>query len=276
MDLEYKYKTADIINTEQKYIFSPSIFESKNNTIESYEDTYNLDLRYFNSIPILQESIQQHQNINQSINIIQNDVKYNIIENDGKNPIDFLKRKRKVLEKKISHDKHCHDNMMRKIKTNIMDYLLNKLNDSLIDKEYKFHRIDKYLNECIKKDYNINLLKRTVFDIFYNSKTSKKYKSTVDDYFNRYLIQKILQEKKEINTINLLNKQFIDIINEIRKEEQNMNYFINKIKKKENKLKGANKEEYICSLKNLLIGYENWFIDKKGRNRMKKDKLEKD
>ena len=91
MDLEYK--TADIINTEQKYIFSPSIFESKNNTIESYEDTYNLDLRYFNSIPILQESIQQHQNINQSINIIQNDVKYNIIENDGKNPIDFLKRK---------------------------------------------------------------------------------------------------------------------------------------------------------------------------------------
>ena len=157
-----------------------------------------------------------------------------------------------------------------------MDYLLNKLNDSLIDKEYKFHRIDKYLNECIKKDYNINLLKRTVFDIFYNSKTSKKYKSTVDDYFNRYLIQKILQEKKEINTINSLNKQFIDIINEIRKEEQNMNYFINKIKKKENKLKGANKEEYICSLKNLLIGYENWFIDKKGRNRMKKDKLKKD
>ena len=85
-----------------------------------------------------------------------------------------------------------------------------------------------------------------------------------------------MQEKKEINTINLLNKQFIDIINEIRKEEQNMNYFINKIKKKENKLKGANKEEYICSLKNLLIGYENWFIDKKGRNRMKKDKLKKD
>ena len=283
MDLEENEYSLDLTSSDFKSIFPQinQIFENKDNYLESYEDTKNWDLRYFKSFPIFPENDSNNSFHIQPINqqpyyektnkfIIKKNSQINLIKNEeGKNKTILGKKKAKEKVKK-SHDKHdkfCIDNMIRKIKTNIMEYILTKLNDSLNDKEFKFHRIDKQLTECIKKDYNINLLNRTVFDIYYNSKISKKYKSKIDDYYNRYLINKILEEQKEINTINLLNKKFIDILNEIRKKKENRNIFFNKIKKKENKLKEARMEEYLLSLRKLLLGYEKWFNDKKGRNR---------
>ena len=42
----------------------------------------------------------------------------------------------------IGHDKHSEDNKMRKLKTNLLEYILIELNESLMNKKYKIYRID--------------------------------------------------------------------------------------------------------------------------------------
>ena len=52
-----------------------------------------------------------------------------------------MNEKHDLIESSIgnkTHDKYSEDNLMRKIKSNIMDYILNKLNCSLYNKSYKF------------------------------------------------------------------------------------------------------------------------------------------
>ena len=79
------------------------------------------------------------------------------------------------------HGKYSENNMMRKIIVYIMLFILNFLNYSLKNKKYKFYRIDKKIMECLKKYFNLNLLNRTVKDIFSNEITSKKYKIKIDE-----------------------------------------------------------------------------------------------
>lgn len=182
-----------------------------------------------------------------------------------------MNEKHDLIESSIgnkTHDKYSEDNLMRKIKSNIMDYILNKLNCSLYNKSYKFIRIDKHINENLKKDFNIKLMNQTILNIIYNSEISSIYKKFNHD--NRTLLNKIIAENLEIKTIKILKMKFIDIINEIR--EKNLDYFLNKIEEKENRIKkNENINEYINSLKNLFFNYENWFFNKQGRNRKNKE-----
>ena len=169
-------------------------------------------------------------------------------------------------ENDIGHDKFSEDNIMRKIKTNIIDYTINKLNDSLIDKNYQFLKIDKKISEDLKRDMNVNLLERTILDIFNKEQIRSKYKRI--NYDNKILIKNILEKNEEKKTIEILNKTYFDMIIEIR--EQNLDYFLNKIIKKEkNMKKKSNIEQYIHLLKDLLFRYKDWFKNKKGRNREK-------
>ena len=92
-----------------------------------------------------------------------------------------LKRKRKNSSTKKTdsykkHNKNSKDNMMQKLKTNIMEYkIFNRLNGSLKNKEYKFYRLHKALNENLKKKFNQKLLKTTIRELFYHIKISDKY-----------------------------------------------------------------------------------------------------
>lgn len=192
---------------------------------------------------------------------------------NGKN----LGRKRNEIKNSYQddskHGKYSEDNMMRKIKTNLLEYILNSLNNSLINKNIKFYRIDKEISENLKKDFNLNLLDRTIYNIFYNTKTSKKYTTPIDEFINQTVIDKIILENKEIETIKILNKKFIDIINEIKSNKYYYTEFFNIIKEKENKNeKYININEYIDKLKDLFSRYESWFNEKKGRNRDRKIK----
>ena len=123
----------------------------------------------------------------------------------------------------------------------------------------------------MRRDYNLKLLQRTIEDIFTNSKISNKYRIEIDKDINKNTIKRILSEKQEADTIHLLKKKFIDIINDIRGVEQNLIKFFNRIKEKEYKMKRKEKnlDKYISSLKELLLGYEKWFKNKKGRRRNK-------
>lgn len=199
-----------------------------------------------------------------------------IFEENDKEPKSFLGKKKTRGRKKngekyfddSGHGKNSEDNIMRKIKTHLMDQIVIILNNSLNDKTNPFYKIDKVINENLKKDFNMQLMEKTIAKIFSETPISSKYKKNYDKLYNKKIIQKIFDENIEFNTINLLQKKFLEMLRFIR--ENNLNEFLKSIKKKESK--NPNVEGYLSSIKELFFNYENWFDIKKGRNREKKQK----
>ena len=157
---------------------------------------------------------------------------------------------------------------MRKIKTHLMDFIVKLLNDSLINKTQLFYKIDKTISENLKRDLNMELMQKTLFDLFSNSKTNGRYKN----YSNEILIKKIVEEKKEVETLRLLRKKFIEIKNEI--QENYLEEYLDTIEKKENNMDNSSVDEYMETLRKIFLGYEDWFKNKKGRNRESKAEQE--
>ena len=174
----------------------------------------------------------------------------------------------KTYSEEADHNKFKEDNIIRKIKTYTFKYILNALNNSLEKTRNRFYPLDKDLNENIKKDFNMELLDRTIKDIYDNSGLNKRFKNP--KFSNKFLIKKIFDEKVEIKTINILNMKYIDILNYIR--ENDMDNFLETIKEKEKKKQEKNIDLYMEELKNILIVYEKWFDVKCGRNKAKKTK----
>ena len=193
-------------------------------------------------------------------------------ENNNDNENGKKKRGRRSSDKTYSeeadHNKFKEDNIIRKIKTYTFKYILNALNNSLEKTKNRFYPLDKDLNENIKKDFNMELLDRTIKDIYDNSGLNKRFKNP--KFSNKFLIKKIFDEKVEIKTINILNMKYIDILNYIR--ENDMDNFLETIKEKEKKKQEKNIDLYMEELKNILIVYEKWFDVKCGRNKAKKTK----
>lgn len=165
------------------------------------------------------------------------------------------------------HSKLKPDNIMRKIKANLFENLIKLLNQSLRNKQHLFCKLDKTLNEDLKKDHNIELMNRTIFDIIFNTKISDKYKNKKNS--NQNLIIKILEENKEYKAINILSLKFIDFINCIRNNKYYLEDFLEKIKIKEYKVKqdkNTNKEIYMQKVEELFFKYEKWFFNKNSRN----------
>ena len=177
-------------------------------------------------------------------------------------------RKKKEKEKNYNgeapHNKCKEDNIIRKIKTFIFQHILKLLNGSLKDKHYKFYRLNKHLNEEIKKDFNEELLERTICDIYKNPYLNLEGKTSYKDKLNSELIDKIYKEKTETETIKFLEKKFKVILNDIR--EKDLENFLEEIRKKEIKNGNIDVDSYIVKVENVLFRYENWFLVKKSRN----------
>lgn len=174
-----------------------------------------------------------------------------------------------------AHDRNSEDNKMRKLKTNIMEDILNELNESLDDKTLKFKRLHPGISENLNKNFNEALMDTTINELFSNVSISKKYGTGIDPKSNQMLIDKIVDEEKETKTLKILNMTYYEVIKKIRRKK-NMKAFLAKIKNKEIKMKNIdNIEGYMNSLKKLLIKFKKWFVDKKSRKREKKKKNEK-
>ena len=176
------------------------------------------------------------------------------------NPKEILNKKRGRKNKGIDnqrdseeevHSKEKEDNKMKKIRTHLIEFIVKLLNDSLIDKSYKFYKIDKLVIENLKIDLNLKLNQRTLLDIFLNEKINGRYKR----FSNKYLVKKIVEEKKEEETLNLLKLKFIEMINIIKNNY--LDEFFNTIEQKEIIIGNTNLDEYMKSLKEIFLGYEN-------------------
>lgn len=161
------------------------------------------------------------------------------------------------------HDKFSEDNLMRKIKTYIFDTILNVLNKSLKDRSQKFIKLEPKLNESMKKDLNEKLMNQKIKEIYINNEISKRYKTETNCNNNINLIKKIYEEKKEIDTIKILETEYIDYVTYLQKYE--MGNFLRKIRNKEIKNPDLDVDRYINSLKSMFLNYAKWFNDKKGR-----------
>ena len=171
------------------------------------------------------------------------------------------RKKDETYNDEPEHDKFKPDNIIQKIKTFYFKYVLEMLNNSLNDNHYKFYPLDKTLNVNLKKDFNEELMKRTIYDIFMNSDLNERHKG--GDYSNKNLINKILEEKSEIETIKILNMKYIEILDYIRQKDRE--YFLEKIRAKEKRNKGHQIDLYMKEVSFMLDDYENWFGRKNGR-----------
>ena len=174
--------------------------------------------------------------------------------------------KDEFYENEAKHNKYSEDNIITKLKTAIFKYILNHLNQSLEFTKYKFYPLNVKLSTCLKKDFNVKLLERTIYDIYSKEDVNKNYINGNDS--NKKLIKKIYEQKIEKKTINILNMKFIDVLNHIR--EKDMENFLKKI---ENKNRGKSNDSFMEDVKFLLLNYERWFRIKKGRNIKKSEQI---
>ena len=127
------------------------------------------------------------------INDINNNNEINFEPNDIE-PKSFLGKKKNRGRKKkeerylddSGHGKYSEDNIMRKIKTHLMEQIVIILNNSLNDKTNPFYKIDKEINENLKKDFNMQLMEKTIAKIFSETPISSKYKKNFDTIKKKY------------------------------------------------------------------------------------------
>jgi len=167
--------------------------------------------------------------------------------------------KGKKYENEANHNKNSDDNIIIKLKTAIFKYILNLLNQSLEFTKYKFYPLNVKLSTCLKKEFNMELLERTIYDIYNTEDLNKIYINDNDS--NKNLIKKIFEENVEKKAIGILKMKYKDVLNHIR--EKDLENFLKKIENK-------NKEKsFMDNVRHLLLTYEDWFRIKNGRNTKK-------
>ena len=192
-------------------------------------------------------------------------------------------RKRKFnFGAKGKHDKFCHDNIVRKVKTKLFEIILFFINLSItpIEKENKKNskkkvfykpllvKIDQEIIKTINVEDNLKLLESKLKDIFSN-KTSIKYKHHDLDR-NKKIIDEIYEEKIQKKTISILNKTFeqcLDHINGINYDEELEGLEF----RYQNILKGlrlnGNSEDYISEFKYMVKNFKSFYSNKKARKK---------
>ena len=280
-------------NNEQEDLCYGCIFKNtKSTTPSSIGSNINL-LNKKRKPEIIQNDEFNHEEKNKSIeHILDKD-----IDENNEEELKTEKKEKKIKkktgrkpkinknDKKDKHTKFSDDNIMRKIKTKIFARTLKRLNQSIKFYSGIFLQLTPKMNVNLKKDLNMELLNRTIANIFGNTDLNQRDLSK--GLHNKNLIEKIYKENKETETIKILSMTFKDILNEIR--EKYLDDFLKDIQKKEmdNEKKEENENEedlqenidedcsvdkYMNEVKRLLIGYEDWFKNKNGRNVIHREK----
>ena len=197
---------------------------------------------------------------------VTNEDKENSEDKIYKNNANIKKMGRRLKDKKYeneaNHNKNSDDNIIIKLKTAIFKYILNLLNQSLEFTKYKFYPLNVKLSTCLKKEFNMELLERTIYDIYNTEDLNKIYINDNDS--NKNLIKKIFEENIEKKTIDILKMKYKDVLNHIR--EKDLENFLKKI---ENKNREKTDDSFMDNVRHLLLTYEDWFRIKNGRNTKK-------
>ena len=202
-------------------------------------------------------------------------------------------RKCKANNNREEHKKTSSDNIIKKIKSKIFNYLVEFMNN-MIDKskndKIKFYKLNyKYINQ-INRNVDLQLLKMKVEELL-SKEISPKFKNLNNSNYNKTLISNIKNnikgDDKDYNTLifvlNLTFEEWFSLfifkknINEIIAEKGINSNEIN-IEKIQNNLNGFEQllrkmakenELYFSNFIFLLFNYGHWFFIKKGRSSKK-------
>ena len=117
------------------------------------------------------------------------------------------------------HKKYRIDNIKRKILCGFFRYIFEIIQrnskEKIFLKKFGYHHIN------ISRVYFERLYKKKLVDIFKEFKISTKYLKPYDEYENRKIIERIYEEKKEINVIKILELTFEEVFIIFRKSLNN-------------------------------------------------------
>ena len=159
----------------------------KEEIINSLTDE-NLNLE--NQIPILKNKYlkkpiiyPENEKTSDTFKLLTNKIKRTndkyFYQNEETKPIKNIGRKSKDDKEKGEHTKYCEDNIIRKIKTNFLIYIHNKINKSIKNKDFHLLRFNSKISENLKKDYNIKLMNTTFKHLYENTNISTKYRKQI-------------------------------------------------------------------------------------------------
>ena len=127
----------------------------------------------------------------------------------------------------------------------------------------------------LEKKFNLKILKEPLKDLI-SREISSRYRAYKDKYWNRNIINKVLDKEENNDKINsLLNMSFgkwIDIFTYKQKWEYNIE--LKGIKPFLEKIQKENDSHYFSKVIFYLFNYQKWFLHKKGR-KQKENKKQK-
>ena len=194
------------------------------------------------------------------------------------------------------HNCSSKDNIMNKIKTHFFHYIRDIIKKNCIYETINFIKFRREFVANLKKDKNMDLLETKLIDILKNQPISTKNKNA-DEYENKFIIDKIYEEKKEKKVMNILELTFKELFiifrrklnkHDDKKELKNIDkkikeldlitnneyddisYLIKDIKEKnsrDNKMTEEELKEYINKVLMACNDYEKWFYEKVGRHK---------
>ena len=205
-------------NLDSNYNYQNS-FNDEENSLNSFKDSINhkngsKDIQ----LDFIDTGISSHKK--------EDYIDNNKVLNDNETNVNFLGRKKKDSSKENRHDKYAKDNIIKKIKTTLLNYLFNFIN-LVISNRYNGnigHDVfEKQLLQINKKEirsseFNQRVLNITLKEIF-SGTYSTKYKDLYESSHNSDLIKQLLNEEDEEKRQffnSLFNLTFIDCINHLR------------------------------------------------------------
>ena len=235
----------------------------------------------YNNIFIIENKLS----VKKELNNIKNKQLKN--EEKKKDKLNNLGRKKQDSGEIGQHNKNCKDNIINKIKTNFFnDYIRDIIKKNSLKKDIDLKKLrSKEFIADLTKQTNERLFNMKIKDILCEQPISTKY-STFDTFENKLIIEKIYEEKKEINVIKILELTFEELLiiyrsklkdpkdmeklEEIKGKIEGLDLLSNENKYNDfayliNKLEKNHEEEYIEKIKILCLGYENWFNERIGR-----------
>lgn len=256
---------------EVKRIEKNSIEESVNGkliTIEEIIQILRKKPKFENYIKIIKEGDEIYALILKEMNPKNTKRKQEVKKNNLEIEIKEEKakgRKRIGDNSKRGHNKISTDNIIKKIKQYLLNYLIKSILENLKEsKEYKLKKLDYKENvNNINKQNELNYLYMPINQLL-SGPISSKYKNFKSD-FNEKMIKEILNKESKNEVIkyifNLTFREYIDIF--IMKKEPSikdvkfdgLDSFFEQILKKND-----NDKNYFKNLVFCLYNYERWLI----------------
>jgi len=192
-----------------------------------------------------------------------------------------LGRKLKNDSSDRAHNKFLDDNILKKIKSKFLHYLIISINlvikGEIIDNKNEFKFLNYSYADKLKRSEEIELLNMTIKEIIGDKGISPKYSKFGEDY-NKNLLEVILQKENSNEIIkyvfNMKFKEWIDILTKKEKakiKEEYFNQIGDMLKMVIEKNDDNDNDEYMPNFIYCLYNYERIFIIKRARNNKEKN-----